>query len=349
MFEEQTESAIRQRMLDNSNSTLNKNEGGFLFDALSPAAIEMALAYAELDRVLGLGFAQTTSGTYLNYRASEHGLTRLEATKSTGVITVTGADTTVISQGSLFSTPSGTQFKTTAEATISGTTVNIAIEAVNAGISGNVPISSVSQIPIAIPGVTAVNNADVISGGTDTETDEALLGRLLEEVRKPSTSGNAADYIKWAKSVGGIGDARCIALWSGAGTVKVVIIDSNKQPANAGLITNVSDYIETVRPICATVTVVSATGVNINIVAVLTLAGGYNLTDVTTESETRLTNYLKSIAFVNSSVSYAQIGNIIIDTPGVLDYTGLTVNGGSANIAISNTQVAVLGSVSLSE
>ncbi|MCL6560735.1 MAG: baseplate J protein, partial [Firmicutes bacterium] len=76
MYEDQTVAAIKQRMIDAVPSDLDKREGSFIYDGLSPAAIELALAYIEMDRVIKLGFAQTTYGQYLDYRAAEHGVTR---------------------------------------------------------------------------------------------------------------------------------------------------------------------------------------------------------------------------------------------------------------------------------
>jgi len=109
----------------------------------------------------------------------------------------------------------------------------------------------------------------------------------------------------------------------------------------------VTDHIEDVRPIGATVTVASATGVAINIAVTLTLAAGYTAEQVTGYIEANIIEYLKDIAFVETYVSYARIGSTILDTEGVLDYSGLTVNGGTANIAIADTEVAVLGAVTI--
>jgi uncharacterized phage protein gp47/JayE len=349
MYENETQQEILQRLLTACNSTLNKNEGGFVFDSLSPSAIELALAYIELDNVINLGFVSTTSGNYLDYKAEEYGLTRLAATKATGQITITGTNATVIPAGSLFSTAGGIQFETLAEVTISGTTVVASVRAVVAGISGNVAISAINTIPIAIPGVTSVDNAAGTTGGTDQETDEALRDRILEKVQNPATSGNSNHYVQWAKEVAGVGDARCLPLWDGNGTVKVVIIDGNKEPASGTIVTNVETYIETVRPIGADVTVVSASAVEIDVDATLTLLPGYILADVKTAFETNLTNYLKSIAFEQSYVSYAVIGSTLLDTEGVQDYADLTVNLGTSNISIANTEVATKGTVTLSE
>ncbi|MBO8158820.1 baseplate J/gp47 family protein [Thermosyntropha sp.] len=350
MFEDQTYEAIMARLLANVPDTLDKREGSFIWDALSPAALELAQLYMQLDLVLQWGFAQTTYGQYLDYRAAEHGLTRKEATKASGQVTITGTPGTTVPAGSLFATGAGVQFKTIADVIIGETgTVTANIEAVEAGASGNVPAGTITEIPVAIAGVTAVNSPNPTSGGTDQESDADLLARLLEKVRTPATSGNAAHYKQWALEVTGVGDAKIFPLWNGNGTVKVVIIDSNKQPASTDIVTAVASYIETVRPIGASVTVESATGLNIDVSATVVLDTGYTLADVQVSFENSLTEYLKSIAFQQDYVSYAKIGSLLLDTPGVLDYSGLTLNGGTGNVSIGDTEVAILGTVTLNE
>jgi uncharacterized phage protein gp47/JayE len=354
VYENQTEDVIKQRMLDVVPSDLNKREGSFIYDGISPAAIELALAYIELDRVIKLGFAQTTYGQYLDYRAGEHGLTRKPAVKATGQITITGSPGTTVPLGSIFATGNGVQFATTAAVTLDATGSGIAsIEAVTAGSAGNVPAGTITAIPVGIPGVTSVTNASPTTGGIDTESDADLLVRLLEKVQLPATSGNLAHYLQWAKEVTGIGDAKAFPIWNGAGTVKVVVIDSNKQPVDAATVQSVASHIESVRPIGATVTVESATGLNINVSATVVLDTGAVLADVQVDFESALVDYLKEIAFRQNYVSYAKVGSLLLDTAGVLDYSNLLLNGGAANVSVGDTaancQVAIKGTVVLSE
>ncbi len=350
MFENETEQLIKQRLLNTVPSDLEKREGSFIYDAISPAAIELALAYIELDRVLQLGFAETSYGTYLDYRAHEYGVTRKAATLATGQVTIFGTQGTVVSSGSLFATGAGNQFKTSQEVTI-GETGSVAadITAVNTGTSGNIPSNIITEIPVAIPGVVSVTNPEPTTGGTDEETDADLLERLLDKVRNPATSGNSAHYLQWTKEVPGVGDAKVFPLWDGPGTVKVVVIDSNKQPANAELIDDVSDHIEQVRPIGATVTCEAAAGLDIDITATVTLEPGAVLSEAQADFEEALVEHLKEIAFDQNYVSFAQIGVLLFDTPGVADYSTLIVNSGSGNVAIGDIQVAVLGTVTLNE
>jgi len=55
------------------------------------------------------------------------------------------------------------------------------------------------------------------------ETDEELLNRLLDYIRRPPAGGNQYDYIKWALSIDGVEKAWCFPLAQGLGTVDVVI------------------------------------------------------------------------------------------------------------------------------
>lgn len=337
------------RLLAAVPDNLDKREGSFIWDALAPAAMELAQLYVQLDLVLQWGFAQTTHGQFLDYRAAEHGLERKPAIKATGQVTISGAQGTVIPAGSIFSTGAGVQFTTTSEVTIdiSGQ-VAAEIEAVDAGTVGNVPAGTITEIPVAIPGVTSVTNTNSTSGGTDVESDADLLTRLLERVRLPATSGNAAHYKQWALEVPGIGDAKVFSIWDGPGTVKVVVIDSNKQSANPTLVQDVIDHIEEMKPIGATVTVESASALNIDITSTVVLDEGAVLEDVKEAFESALVNYLAEIAFKQDYVSYARIGALLLDTPGVLDYSDLTVNEGTSNIVVGDTEVAIKGTVVLS-
>lgn len=347
-----TEEIVKNRMLDNVSADLDKREGSFIFDAISPAAIELVLAYIGLDNVLQAGFAETSFGTYLKMRAHEHGITERSATKASGpgAGLITGTAGTVIAANSVFATSSGIQFQTTASTIIGDNGQGVVdIEAVNAGSQGNVPAGSITVIPVAIPGVTSFTNTAATTGGSDAESDADLLARLLEKVRQPATSGNVAHYVQWAKEISEVGDVKVIPLWNGPGTVKVVIVDVNKQPANATILSDVQAHIEDSRPIGATVTVESAEALNIDVMATLQLETGALLSDAQTAFEKSLSDYTASIAFKDEQLRYSQIGSLLLSVPKVVDYSNLIVNGGVANVAIGQNQVPVKGTVTLSE
>lgn len=361
---DQSEEVIRQRMLDEVSEDIDKSEGSYIWDSLSPASIQFALAAIWAQEVLKRGFASTTYGEYLDLRCEEHGLTRKPAVKAIGQVTFTGTVGILVPQGTPVATPadsisgqSSIQFVTTAQATIgAGGTVTVNIEASEAGAAGNVSANSITIMVTPISGVTSVTNASATEAGTDIETDADLLVRFFAKVQTPGTSGNKADYINWALEVAGVGAAQVIPLWNGAGTVKVVLLGTDKLPAGAQIVSDTQNYIspnpalgEGKAPIGATVTVVAATAVSIGVTATVVLTGTKTLQEITTAFESALVDYLASIAFTNDPVvRYVRIGSMLLDTEGVQDYSNLLVNGGAGNINIVTGEVGVKGTVTLS-
>jgi uncharacterized phage protein gp47/JayE len=360
---EQKEEVIRQRMLDSLSPGLDKAEGSYIWDALSPAAIELTQAALWAREVLQRGFASTTFGEYLDLRCGEHGLTRRAAVSAAGRVTFTGAAGTVIPAGTVVATPAdpvtgeeSREFAVTAGVTIEGGTAEANIAAVEAGGGGNVAAGAVSILVNPVPGVASVANGAATTGGTDTESDASLLARYYARVQTPGTSGNKADYINWALEVPGVGAVQVIPLWNGAGTVKVVLLGADKRKASPEIVAAVQNYIapaagagEGKAPIGADVTVEPAAEVDIHVTAQVALTGARTMDEVKESFIKSLDEYLKSIAFTGDpTVMYLRVGSLLLDTKGVQSVDGILVNGGQSNIAINAGEVGVLGTVSLS-
>jgi len=175
------------------------------------------------------------------------------------------------------------------------------------------------------------------------------MDRYLKKVRRPATSGNPAHYKQWALEVEGVNDAVVDPLWDGAGTVKVTVIDDDKTKPDQTIIDNTAEYIEEQRPIGATVTVEGAEEVDIDVNADVELTSGGDLQNAEDEFKDKLKEYLKELAFEDQIVRYAEIGSILLNVEDVLDYENLEVNGGTSNVEVEKDEVAVVGTVSLSE
>lgn len=81
------------------------------------------------------------------------------------------------------------------------------------------------------------------------ETDDQLLARYLDDLRRPPAGGNHYDYPKWALEVAGVKEAYCIPHGQGIGSVDVVIVANNDTgDPDQDLIDAVYDYIEDLRP-----------------------------------------------------------------------------------------------------
>ena len=348
-------------MLDVLPSDLDKSEGSFVWDAVTPASMELAQAALWAQEVLRRGFAATAFGPYLDLRCEEHGVTRRSAVKATGQVQFQGKAGTVIPAGTRLATPADAATGTASVEFVTTTAVNLdaggsgtaAIEAVEAGSKSNVLPGAIMILASSVPGVASVGNAAATAGGADIETDASLLSRYYAKVRSPGTSGNKADYASWSMEVGGVGGAQVLPLWNGPGTVKIVLIGTDKRPVSPAIVSSVQNYIAPAAgdgkaPIGAAVTVVAAAGVNIHVTATVTLTGTKSLAQVQEAFERELDAYLGSIAFsADPTVRYVRIGSILLDADGVRDYANLLVNGGTANVAVEQGQVAVRGTVTL--
>ena len=62
----------------------------------------------------------------------------------------------------------------------------------------------------------------------------------------------------------------------------------------------------------------------------------------------KLTQYLKEIAFKDTYVSTARLGNLLLDTTGVFDYSDFKVNGVMNNVNLLDTDVPKVGTISFS-
>lgn len=336
MFEEMTYENIIEDMLDRVSSDVDKREGSIIYDALAPCAYQLAQTYFLLNNYIDLFFVDTSTGEYLSRKAADYGLTRKPAAYSIRKIETTG--TVDIGTRWGINDTSYTIIALISENVYSATCDQ-------SGEIGNTYSGNLENID-NVNGVTAILT-DVIENGEDEESDDNLRARVYMQIKTPPSSGNANHYKRWALEVTGIGDAKIFPLWNGPGTVKVVVVDSDKLPVTSDLISDTLKHIEEIRPIGASVTVVSGSAKNIDIKAKLTLASGYSLQMVTDSFKNAITGYFKSISFTNSYISYAKIGTILLSTDGVLDYGELLINDVSTNIQLSDEEIPVTGTVDL--
>ncbi len=89
----------------------------------------------------------------------------------------------------------------------------------------------------------------------------------------------------------------------------------------------------------------SASGFAINVEATITVESSTTKEKVRTKFTASLDTYLKGIAFIKYQVLYNQIAFLLLGINGVIDYSALTINSGTSNIAIEPNQVPVLGTV----
>ena len=128
-----------------------------------------------------------------------------------------------------------------------------------------------------------------------------------------------------------------------------VLVVDDKKAISSGIVPKVQSYIDTVRPIGATVTVQSPQALTINVTANILLDKSRAASEIKQDFEAALDEFLKDMIFENYRVSYAKIGNLLLDIPGVEDFDTLLINGKNGNVTVGSKQIPVKGTVSLSE
>lgn len=340
---------IQERMMNNLPADIDNMPGGFPYDFTMPVALEKSeLIQFHLVRTIMIMFPMWAWGEWLDYHAKAAGIVRRPPGNASGIITVTGAVGTQIPSGTVFATPatpesSSIDFKT-AEPYVIGEagSIEIKVIAVEAGKDSNVPAGTVTLLSKPIKGITSISNNQPITGGTEREDDETLRERIQEANESESTSyvGNDSDYIRWAKEVIGVGTAIVVAEWDGPGTVKLVILDANGQPANEQIITDVYNHIISPKdrlqrraPIGAILTVVAPDIVSIVYSGKVIVSPGYELDLIAEEFKKNLLKYYE-VAKNEGVLKYTKLASVLSDTTGISDYENFLVNGGTKNIAL---------------
>lgn len=334
---------------------IDSSEGSHTWNFLRPTALVTSEIYEYiLPQVIQLIFPEWSYGEFLDNHAAIRGMTRKAATAATGDVTVTGTAGTVIPAGTTFSTVSlneddpAISYSTSEAATIpTSGSVTVDVVCTEAGSEGNTMANTVIMLASSITGITGVTNPTAMTGGTDEETDEALIARIEEYDKNQGDSyiGNVSDYYRWATSVNGVGNATIIPANNATGLVTIVITDANGDPASEDLCTSVYDYIMSpddpmsrIAPINANLSVIAPSLFTVNVSATIELTDEGTMEDVLAAFVTNMQQYLNE-APTDLEIKLTRVASILSNTEGVNDFTDLEIGGstsGSITMASQN-------------
>ena len=344
-YNQETYEAIRQRILDSMTNDIDKREGSFVSNMVSPVGTEFAKYYIELDNILSIMFLEDATNEFLDKKVYDFGIYRKMGTSARGTIKVTGTNGTFIPKGSEVLSQGELVFYTLNDTWIENEEAIIEVEASNVGVDFNIIANSIDKFAKKIDGVSSVTNEEEFKEGTDTETDEELRERFFEIIRRPATSGNIYHYEQWAKEIDGINQVRVKPLWNGNGTVKV-IVSNNNNIVSEEVVKKCQEHINKVRPVGADVTVITPTPLDVNITANIYIESGYDSVKAKLDFEENLKKYLSSC---NDTVVYTRVASCLGSVKGVKDYSELKLNGGISNISFDDEKLPKIKSITLSE
>lgn len=344
MFSNQTYEVIKQRILDNVNVDIDKREGSFTSNMISPLAEELAKAYINMSDILSLGFIEDTFDAYLDKRVSEFGVYRKEGAKSVGEIKVEGKEGATIENGTLVKA-NDLYFTVLNDIELPNDNI-LYVEANEVGYKYNLLANTEFELVEKNDKVARLVNEIDFSKGVDVESDEDLRKRFVKVVNNPSTSGNKAHYEEWALEVDGVGRAIVYPLWNGNGTVKVMIVGNDNKSVSEDIINNCKLHIEENMPIGCQLTVTTPTLLNVSVKASIELKEGYDIEDVKLGFEASLNEYLKD---VTTELTYSKVYGLLANHLGIEDITSLLVNDNNINISIAEDKIINISEINLME
>lgn len=349
-YENMTYEVILQRMMTRVTDQypdLDNREGSILFNALAPAALELAIMYTELDNCRNESFVDTASREYMLMGCADMGMdiTQFEAKAGTHK----GEFNVEVPIGSRWNCELY-NYQITEFIGVNSETTYYEYRMVceSTGTAPNNQTGDLMPITDAPSDLTHAALVECLIEGENETTNADIRTAYFEFVNSSVSDGNAAQYKRWCDEYDGVGNSKVLPLWNGANTVKVSILSASNRAATPELIAEFQEYIDPnasgmgdgVAPIGAFVTVTTATELPINVSATIHMKAGYTDTSVIA---TQLTKYFSSIAYEKSIVAYMNIGAEILNVNGVESISNLVVNGGTADITLGDEQIPVLG------
>ena len=347
-YENMTYEVILQRMMDRVTTqypNLDNREGSIIFNALSPAAIELAIMYTELDNVLNESFVNTASREYILIGCEQMGM-------ETSIFEASGG----IHKGEFdVEVPVGSRwncdlynYEVTEYIGKVGDYYTYKMKCETLGTAPNNLTGDLTAITEIPTGLTYAKLTECLIEGQNETSDEDIRSAYYEFINSTATDGNIAQYKRWCDEYIGIGNSKVFPLWNGENTVKVSILSASNRAANPSLINEFQAYLDPnkngmgdgVAPIGAVVTVTTATEIPINVTAKVTLKSGYSETSGITDA---LTEYFSRIAYEKATVSYISIGATILGVDGVETISDLKINNGTADINLGDEEIPIVG------
>ena len=354
MYEAETAELILLRMLARVPAKFDKREGSIIWDSTSPASIELQNFYIALDTVLSEVFADTASREYLIRRAAERGI----APKAATYAIVKGQFTP-----STLEIPLGTRFSHedynyTVIKKVEDGIYNLQCETIGAEVNG----ITGQLIPIDyVPGLETAEILEVSILGENEEETETLRARYFASLQAEAFGGNKIDYKTKILSLPGVGGVKIYsgAQWNGGGTVKAVIIDSDKGVPTSALVEQVQTAIDPetnsgegvgVAPIGHFVTVVGAYDTVVDIEMSLTYDVGVTWNNVKTKVEAAIDSYFNSLNanWQNTdkiTIILARLESYILNVEGIVDIRGTKLNGKEENLAVDKDSLVSRGTI----
>jgi len=334
----------------------NLNPSAAIRGLLEVIAKVISDLYGLVKTVLQQSFVQTATGSWLDLKVREMGITRKMAVKTKVYLTFScnepAAQNITIPAGTICksqkdSSGNDYRFLTTEEAVLEEGQVSVQVVAYAElpGRAWNVGQDTITRMVTRVTGIQAVTNGAgfLIREGSEPESDEQLRERAISKWETIGLGGTRGAYRNWALSVPGVIAASVLDDFPfGPGTVGVVILGEDGTPS-ADLINEVYQYIKARKPLTADVRILAPDILSIELELEVVRYANADQETVETNVREAVDNYSSRLQ-LGEGLIIARLINEIMDVPGVYN---LKVNSPEQDINVSVDQFLVFDQVTL--
>lgn len=319
--------------------------------------------------VLQASRASTSQGPDLDTWMADFGLARLAPVAATGLVTFgryTPVAAAFVPVGALVRTgDAGQSFAVVADATNAAwdaanngydlaagvASMNLPVAAVVPGAAGNVQAGAISLLASAMPGIDTVSNAAALTAGLDAEPDAVYRTRFQNWL----SSRWRATPLAVITAVQGVQQGVQVVvvenqLPSGTpqmGCFVVVVNDGSGNPPSS-LLANAGTAVDLVRPAGSAFSVIGPTVLSANVAMTITTLPGASHANAVAAVTAAVTAWINALP-IGVVLPYARLMQLAFQASAdVLNVTGVTLNGGTADLSPGVAGVVMAGTVTVS-
>jgi uncharacterized phage protein gp47/JayE len=228
--------------------------------------------------------------------------------------------------------------------------ITATVQAVTASAAANASAGSINTLGQAIAGVDTVSNAAGFTNGSDAETDAAFRARFISYINSLSKATRAAIGNAILAIQQGV-NYTLVEGYTYAGAVQLgyfyAVVDDGSGAPGGTFLSTVSNAIDAVRPVGSTFGVFAPVVITANVSMTLTTAAGYTHSVVVAQVQAALLAYINALA-LGATLPFSRLSQVAYSTSaGVTNVTGVTLNGGSADVTATNQQAIKAGTLSI--
>jgi uncharacterized phage protein gp47/JayE len=318
-------------------------------------------------QVLARTRASTSRGVDLDTWMRDFDLVRLQPVAATGIVRVSRLVPSIagfVPFNTVLATREGLEFRVTDDPShpnrdgtrggyalpVGVATLDIPARCETLGNEGNVTTGAIVQIGSSTTAIDAVTNPAPFVSGLDGETDEEFRRRFWLYIASLSKATRDAVSYAVQSTRQGLDHTLVENVQYGGATDHgsfYVVVNDGSGTASAAIVEQTFAAVDAVRAFGIRHAAYSSTILPAQVAMLLTIAPGFTGQAVVAAVQNAIGTYISELR-VGERLPYTRLAQIAYQVPGVVNVTGLTLNGGTADLVATPRQTIRASLVSVS-